>query len=229
MHQLHLIKESGAKNGSLRTSTIPSSSSRRRETRVGESLEWITASWQIIVTEQLLTWLVLHCTALYCTVLHCTVPVVHEDVRGPDVGGGDAQVLDVPVLGLVPPQIVVSPLLWCEHKYFYVSQLFSRPFTQIFFCPNIVFAFAFWITNKTIFKALSLCLYCHHLSTAARKYSNIHNHDILLLVVKILISLFWTLKKYKLKRENYFRKYKQLSSVDPSEQRTGFAIILRKL
>ena len=164
------------------------------------------------------------------TVLHCTVPVVHEDVRGPDVGGGDAQVLDVPVLGLVPPQIVVSPLLWCEHKYFYVSQLFSRPFTQIFFCPNIVFAFAFWITNKTIFKALSLCLYCHHLSTAARKYSNIHNHDILLLVDKILIiSLFWTLKKYELKRENYFRKYKQLSSVDPSEQRTGFAIILRKL
>ena len=132
---------------------------------------------------------------LICTVLHCTVPVVHEDVRGPDVGGGDAQVLDVSVLGLIPPQIVVSPLLWWEHKYFYVSQLFSRPFTQIFFCPNIVFAFAFWITNKTIFKALSLCLYCHHLSTAARKYSNIHNHDILLLVEEILISLFWTLKK----------------------------------
>ena len=53
----------------------------------------------------------LTCTALHFTVLYCTVPVVHEDVRGPDVGGGDAQVLDVPVLGLVPPQIVVSPLL----------------------------------------------------------------------------------------------------------------------
>ena len=48
---------------------------------------------------------------LICTVLYCTVPVVHEDVRGPDVGGGDAQVLDVSVLGLIPPQIVVSPLL----------------------------------------------------------------------------------------------------------------------
>ena len=51
------------------------------------------------------------CTVLYCTVLYCTVPVVHEYVRGPDVGGGDAQVLDVSVLGLIPPQIVVSPLL----------------------------------------------------------------------------------------------------------------------
>ena len=51
------------------------------------------------------------CTVLYGTVLYCSVPVVHEDVRGPDVGGGDAQVLDVSVLGLIPPQIVVSPLL----------------------------------------------------------------------------------------------------------------------
>ena len=39
------------------------------------------------------------------------VPVVHEDVRGPDGAGGKPEVLHVPVLCLIPPQVVVRPLL----------------------------------------------------------------------------------------------------------------------
>ena len=42
--------------------------------------------------------------------LYC-VPVVHQDVRGPDGAGGEPEVLHVPVLSLIPPQVVVRPLL----------------------------------------------------------------------------------------------------------------------
>ncbi len=38
-------------------------------------------------------------------------PVVHEDVRLPDAAGRDAQVADVAVVGRVPAQIVVVPVL----------------------------------------------------------------------------------------------------------------------
>ena len=43
--------------------------------------------------------------------LSIVVPVVHEDVRGPDGAGGEPEVLHVPVLCLIPPQVVVRPLL----------------------------------------------------------------------------------------------------------------------
>ena len=39
------------------------------------------------------------------------VPVVHEDVGGPDGAGREPEVLHVTVLGLIPPQVVVRPLL----------------------------------------------------------------------------------------------------------------------
>ena len=42
--------------------------------------------------------------------IYCA-PVVHEDVRGPDGAGGEPEVLHVPVLSLIPPQVVVRPLL----------------------------------------------------------------------------------------------------------------------
>ena len=42
--------------------------------------------------------------------IYC-VPVVHEDVGGPDGAGREPEVLHVPVLSLIPPQVVVRPLL----------------------------------------------------------------------------------------------------------------------
>ena len=39
------------------------------------------------------------------------VPVVHQDVGGPDGAGREPEVLHVPVLSLIPPQVVVRPLL----------------------------------------------------------------------------------------------------------------------
>ena len=55
-------------------------------------------------------------------------PVVHEYVRCPDRGGREAEILDVAILGLIPSEVVVNPLLcinnwsiWipehhCEHR-----------------------------------------------------------------------------------------------------------------
>ena len=55
-------------------------------------------------------------------------PVVHEYVRCPDGGGREAEILDVAILGLIPSEVVVNPLLcinnwsiWipehhCEHR-----------------------------------------------------------------------------------------------------------------
>ena len=39
------------------------------------------------------------------------LPVVHEDVRLPELVRGHADVLNVPVLGLVPPHVDVIPFL----------------------------------------------------------------------------------------------------------------------
>lgn len=41
----------------------------------------------------------------------CTVPVVEQNVRRPHLVGGEAKVLDSGILGLVPPEVVVVPLL----------------------------------------------------------------------------------------------------------------------
>ena len=39
------------------------------------------------------------------------IPVVHEDVWRPDCGGREAQILDISILWLIPPEIVIYPLL----------------------------------------------------------------------------------------------------------------------
>ena len=37
--------------------------------------------------------------------------VVHEDVGCPDEGGRHADIRDVAILGLIPPEVVINPLL----------------------------------------------------------------------------------------------------------------------
>jgi hypothetical protein len=56
------------------------------------------------------------------------LPIVHEQVRCPDVSGWYPDILNIPILGGVPPQVGIIPLLKYKEDNFIFCFLFLSKF-----------------------------------------------------------------------------------------------------